>query len=89
MMIMVKREITYTRKKGGKIIALCNPGMTWSPLDEDMAITHIEFNIHSYYVNFPDLGPIPIIVLQDENGRYLGTDPNVTNHNLLDDLPDC
>ncbi|HKJ32233.1 MAG TPA: hypothetical protein VKA34_10420 [Balneolales bacterium] len=86
---MIEREVTYTRKLNGDIIAFCNPGMDWSPVSKEMAIVHINFGIYQYYVNLPYKGKVKIMVLSKSEDEYLGTDPEETDYNVLEDLPDC
>lgn len=86
---MARREVTHTRKdKDGDITALCNPGFSWSPRSKLLAITDIESGDHQYYVKV-GLHNVGINVVDGSSGKYLRTDPDKTNTNNLDDLPDC
>lgn len=86
---MADRAVRKTRKdKDGDILALCNPGDTWSPRLKDDAIRDIETKAHTYYVPWKS-GRTPIRVVDDPNGKYLRTDRDNTSQNNLDDLPDC
>ena len=53
-----------------------------------MAITDIESGDHQYYVKV-GLHNVGINVVDGSSGKYLRTDPDKTNTNNLDDLPDC
>lgn len=86
---MADREVTKTGKDEGDIISLCNDDAAWSPRSKDDAIEDIEGGLHRYYVVVPGVGDVDIHVVEGPNGPYLRTDPDVTNENNLDDLPDC
>jgi len=86
---MAEREVTQTRKNhDGDIIALCNPGDSWSPRSKQDAIRDIETKTHRYYVPWSD-GRTEIHVVNGPTGKYLRTDRDNTSRNNLDDLPDC
>lgn len=86
---MAERRVTRTRKDDdGDITALCNPGNSWSPCKKQRAIRDIELGLHSYYVRVGG-AKVDIHVAQGEDGKYLRTDPDETDSNNLDDLPDC
>jgi Protein of unknown function (DUF3892) len=89
-MTMADREVTQSRKDDeGDILALCNPGASWSPRDKDDAIDDIEQGSHTYFVRVSGVGRVDIHVVDGPSGKYLRTDPDRTTHNNLDDLPDC
>ena len=72
----------------GDITALCNPGQPWSPRGKADAIRDIESRTHSYYVAMEGRR-VAIRVVDGLTGKYLRTDPDQTERNNLDDLPDC
>lgn len=85
---MADREVTYSGKDpDGDITALCNPGQAWSPRRKGDAINDIEAGTHSYYV-MSGTERVEIRVVKAQSGKYLRTDPDRTNRNNLDDLPD-
>lgn len=87
---MADRQVTRSRKdRDGDILALCNPGQSWSPRQKRNAISDIESRTHSYYVNVSGVGRVDIHVVRGQSGKYLRTDPDRTSRNNLDDLPDC
>lgn len=87
---MAERPVTQSRKdRDGDILALCNPGESWSPRLKQDAINDIEGRLHNYFVEVPGTGRVDIHVVRGPKGKYLRTDPDRTNRNNLDDLPDC
>ena len=87
---MAQRPVTRTRKdKYGDILALCQPGESWSPREKQAAIQDIETGTHSYYVPWSDGTSTWITVVNGPTGKYLRTDKDNTTRNNLDDLPDC
>lgn len=87
---MADRRVTRSRKDSdGDILALCDPGQSWSPRQKDGAIKDIENHVHRYYVYIGGAGRVYIRVVQGPNGKYLRTDSDQTSRNNLDDLPDC
>lgn len=88
-MTMTDRAVRQTRKdRDGDILALCNPGSTWSPRLKQDAIRDIESGAHTYHVPWTT-GRTEIRVVNGPNGKYLRTDQDSTTRNNLDDLPDC
>ena len=87
---MSRREVTKTKKdRDGDILALCNPGMYWSPVSKKDAIAEIESYNNSYYVRV-NYQEVEIHVVKRSDGtKYLRTDPDKTTRNNLDELPDC
>ena len=87
---MVDREVKQTRKnKDGDITLLCNPMALWSPKRKDFAILEIEENIHRYFVKIENEKVYINVVYDPLKGKYMRTDPDKTQKNNLDDLPDC
>lgn len=87
---MADREVTRTRKDSdGDILALCNPGESWSPREKWDAIRDIENHIHRYFVPWPGGSRTEIHVVSGSSGKYLRTDRDQTSRNNLDDLADC
>lgn len=88
---MPQRKVLRSRKNyDGDITALCNTGSYWSPRGKHDVISDIERGIHSYYVQVPGTGKVDIhVVNHPKHGKYLRTDPDRTDRNNLDDLPDC
>lgn len=87
---MADRAVRRTRKDGqGDILALCDPGQSWSPRSKADAIHDIESGLHTYHVPWKS-GRTEIRVVNDRiKGKYLRTDRDDTTSNNLDDLPDC
>jgi hypothetical protein len=86
---MTRRQVTHTRKDPeGDIETLCNPGAVWSPRPKPSAIADIEGGIHQYFVGGRG-EEVDIHVIDGPTGKYLRTDPDRTNSNNLDLLPDC
>jgi len=86
---MIERRVTRSRKDNdGDIIAICNPGESWAPRLKADAIKDIENHSHRYFV-LVGFHKVSIHVVSDPvNGKYLRTDPDSTDSNNLDDLPD-
>ena len=87
---MASRQVFAARKNvEGDITALCNSSEFWSPRYKNDAIIDIETGEHSYYVLISGI-KVNIRVVDDPiKGKYLRTDPDQTNRNNLDMLPDC
>ena len=86
---MARRRVTQSRKDAdGDITALCDPGNLWSPRLKADAISDIENNTHQYFVGTGSQ-EVDIHVVDGPSGKYLRTDPDTTNTNNLDDLPNC
>ena len=86
---MIERQVTATRKDDdGDIIALCNDEKWWSPRSKANAIKDIENDDYEYYVKTGNV-KTDIHVVDGPSGKYLRTNPDDTDNNNLDDLPDC
>jgi hypothetical protein len=87
---MARRQVTQSKKdRDGDILALCNPGANWSPVDKATAIREIESKTNSYFVRVNNQ-EVDVNVVPKANGeKYLRTDRDPTKHNNLDDLPNC
>jgi hypothetical protein len=86
---MAERRVRKTRKDSdGDITALCNSTEYWSPQYKSSAISDIENNRHTYYVQDSG-GRSNVHVVNGPNGKYLRTDPNGNANANLDTLPDC
>ena len=86
---MSRRGITHSRKdQDGDITALCNPGAAWSPRLKAGVIADIESGTHQYFVGGGGQ-EVAVNVIDGPTGKFLRTDPDTTNTNNLDDLPDC
>ena len=87
---MAHRQVFTTKKNDdGDILALCNSTETWSPRYKKEAITDIESGKHSYFVVISGIKVNIRVVTDPVKGKYLRTDPDQTNRNNLDMLPDC
>ena len=86
---MSKRQVTQTRKdKDGDILALCNPGASWSPRPKAGAISDIDSNTHQYVVSVAS-PEVNITVVKGQTGKYLRSTRDSKSPNNLDNLPDC
>lgn len=86
---MVERKVTGSKKDvSGNIVALCNLSEWWSPRFTIEAIDDIQEQFYSYYV-IVDGQKVDIKVINGPSGKYLRTDPDKTEMNNLDYLPDC
>ena len=86
---MVDREVTRSRKDpDGDITALCKQGEHWSPRLKADAIRDIEAGTHTYHVKVAGQR-VEIHVVNGPTGKYLRTNPDPSQSNNLDDLPDC
>ena len=86
---MARRLVTHSRKDNeGDITALCRPGASWSPRPKSGAINDIKSGTHKYFVRVGSRD-VYIHVVKGSTGKYLRTNPDTTNTNNLDDLPDC
>ena len=80
------RRITAIKKdKKGNIVALCNPGETWSPRRKADVVKDISRSERSYYVQ--ELGRRVYVRLL--SGSLLQTTEDATNGNSLSNLPTC
>ena len=86
---MGEREVTKIVKDDrGKIIALRNQYMGWSPIKTEEVIKHIEGNLYNYFANFPNVGRVDLHVINNGDHKSLITDPHKTSRNILGDLPE-
>lgn len=86
---MADRRVTKTRKDNdGDITALCNPDAWWLTVDAATVIAEIEAETHRYYVKVGET-EVDIHVVKGVSGKYLRTDPDNSEGNNLDELPDC
>lgn len=86
---MGEREVTKIVKDDrGKIIALRNQYMGWSPITTMVVIKHIEGTLYNYYANFPNVGRVDLKVMNVNDHKILVTDPQKTSRNILGDLPE-
>jgi Protein of unknown function (DUF3892) len=83
---MADRKVTATGKASdGDITSLCG---WWGPTSKALAIVEIEGGTNRYYVAVGS-GEVDVHVVNGATGKYLRTDPDHTDRNNLDDLPDC
>jgi hypothetical protein len=85
---MASRQVTRTGKdRDGDITALCGD---WGRTEKSQAIRDIEMKWHTYYVR-DYLGTITYVgVVTMRNGdKYLRTNPNMSERDNLDYLPNC
>lgn len=86
---LADRRVTATGKnEDGDLVSLCNAGEYWSPRSSQDAIRDIESGAHTYHVG-TGTNRTDVHVVDDAGGKYLRTDPDTTQGNNLDDLPDC
>ena len=87
---MADRKVTASGKdKDGDITKLCNSDYSWSPRSKANAISDIEGNVHTYYVQQPGTSRVDVHVVDGSNGKYLRTTADKSSKNNLDNLPDC
>ena len=87
---MIERQVTQTGKDGdGDITRLCKPLEHWSPRAKRDAIADIESGAYRYWVRNRFGGRTYIHVVGTGSNKYLRTDPNDSNCDNLDQLPDC
>jgi pimeloyl-ACP methyl ester carboxylesterase len=85
----LERRVSASRKNSdGDILALCSAGEPWSPRAVDDAIRDIETGAHIYYIE-EDGTRVEIHVVDSAAGKYLRSDPDMSETNNLDSLPDC
>ncbi len=82
---MDRRVRATKRDRAGNIIALCNPGQTWSPRRTADVIQDINSCRRSYYVQELAQRRYVRIVNRDT----LQTTDDTTSKNNLDNLPVC
>lgn len=87
--MVISREVTATRKDtSGNIICLCKTFEWWSPRPSERVIEDIESGNYRYFVRF-GWEEVDIHVVDGLYGKYLRTDPDRSDANNLDNLPDC
>ncbi|MFH1853459.1 MAG: DUF3892 domain-containing protein [Candidatus Neomarinimicrobiota bacterium] len=86
---MANRNITHCQKNGGQeLIALINDRAEWSPISINEIICDIEQGLHSYFLKI-GFNRMRIVVIKDSKiGKYLTTDPESSDSNFLEDLPE-
>lgn len=83
---MADRRVTNSGKdQDGDITALCNPNESWRRRSKADAVDDIKKRLHRYYVKSGSVETDIHVV----DGKHLRTDPDKTNKNNLNDLPDC
>ena len=84
---MANRRVTKTGKDSdGDITAVCG---AWGRTASADAISDIENDDHSYYVQDGRGRTADVHVVNRATGKYLRTDPNSDCSDNLDNLPDC
>ena len=85
-----ERTVTQSRRAvGGKVLALCHPGESWSPRSVADVIADIRRGDFTYVAVDPAGHRSAIGVVNGRHGAYLRTRPDATAANNLDDLPPC
>ena len=80
---MDRRVTGIKRDRSGAIVALCNPGESWSPRKTADIVKDIRNSRRSYYVEeAPRRTYVRVLA-----GNALQTTPDKTNKNHLDLLP--
>ena len=83
---MADRRVKKTGKDAdGDITSLCGD---WGQRTKAGAISDIESNTHTYYVQSGS-SRSEVHVVQGQTGKYLRSDPDPSSANNLDNLPDC
>ncbi len=86
---MADRLVLRSRKGyAGDVLALCNPGESWSPRFKNDAIRDIEDNIHSYFIERNGVR-ISIVVCFSKGSKYLITENKISSNNYLGELENC
>jgi len=86
----VERIVTQTRRAGGgKILGLCHPGESWSPIAVRDAIAEIRRGDHRYIAVDAAGGRSSIVVVNGRHGPYLRSRADATAQNNLAQLPPC
>lgn len=86
---MADRNVQVTSNdKDGVITYLCNFDEFWSPRHKNDVILNIESSMHSYYILIAGK-TVSIHVINDSTGKYLRTDPDKTENNNLNEVPNC
>lgn len=80
---MDRRVRAIKKDRRGNIVALCNPGESWSPRPAVDVMKDISRNERSYYVQ--ELGRRVYVRLL--SGRVLQTTEDTSNANSLTNLP--
>ncbi len=87
---MADRKVTATGKDSdGAIAQLCHSDEAWSPKPAADAISEIESNEHTYYIEDEQGRRADIHVFGFGDEKYLRTDPDSSCTNSLYLLPDC
>ncbi len=60
----------------------------WSPRHKNDVILDIESSMHSYFILIAGK-TVDIHVINGSTGKYLRTDPDKTENNNLNELPNC
>ena len=82
---MDRRVMATKRDRSGNIVALCNPGQSWSPRRKADVIKDINSSKKSYYVQELTQRRYVRVVGPDA----LMTTDDATSKNSLDNLPVC
>ncbi len=82
---MDRRVRATKRDRAGRIIALCNPGQSWSPRRTADVIQDINSSRRSYYVQ--ELAQRRYVRVVDRD--TLQTTDDTASKNNLDNLPVC
>ena len=83
------RQVVATRKDGGDITHLCGgDNAAWGPVPVAEAIMQIRSHTMVYFTRV-DGDDAYVHVVDDPDGPYLRTDPDLTPANNLDELPGC
>jgi hypothetical protein len=83
------RTVTRARQSKGKVVALCNPGQSWSPRSTPDVIADIRTGSFRYFAADAAGHTSRIRVVRGSHGAYLRTQADATAQNNLDDLPPC
>ena len=84
---MARRRVTKTKKDDDRdITALCG---SWGQRTSSDAISDIDNNYHSYYVQDSQYRTADVHVVDGPTRRYLRTDRNSSCSDNLNTLPDC
>lgn len=86
---MADRLVLKTRKGyAGDILALCNPGESWSPRFKNDAIKDIENKIHNYFVD-SEGKKTAIVVIIKRGSKCLITENQNSSNNFLGKMDNC
>ncbi|MBO0746490.1 MAG: hypothetical protein J2P43_15840, partial [Candidatus Dormibacteraeota bacterium] len=78
------RQVTRTRKEGGRVVAL---GGDWGERTSPVAVIDIQNTQHTYYV-MVEGERRDVVVVRGEDRRHLRTNPDLAGPDVLDALPD-